>query len=64
MRVPYIVYAECIACGECVTLCPEVFEMDENGGYAIIRNQGGAPPEIIQRAMDHCPTACIHREEV
>ncbi len=64
VRVPYIVYAECIACGVCVELCPEVFQMDEKEGYAIVSDQGGADPEIIQTAMDNCPTACIHWEEV
>lgn len=64
VRVPYIVYAECIGCGVCVELCPTVFQLDDQAGYAIVINQGGAEPDIIQNAMDHCPTACIHWEEV
>ena len=63
MRVPYIVISECIACGSCAEICPEVFRLDEQEGYAIIINQAGAPVEQIQEAMDNCPTACIHWED-
>lgn len=61
--VPYIVYSECIACGACEEICPEVFKLDENAGYALIINQGGADFEKIQEAMDNCPTDCIRWEE-
>jgi len=64
VHVPSIVYAECIGCRVCVEFCPQVFQMDDREGYAIISNQGGADPEMIQNAMDNCPTACIHWEEV
>ena len=64
VRVPYIVYSECIACGACEELCPEVFTLDEEAGYAIVINQGGADFHIIAEAMDNCPTRCIHWEEV
>ena len=63
VKVPYIVYSECIACGSCVEICPEVFRLDDREGYAIVINQAGAPPEQIQEAMDNCPTQCIHWEE-
>jgi ferredoxin len=64
VRVPYIVYSECLACGSCEEICPEVFKLDEKEGYALVINQGGANPDKIQEAMDSCPTECIHWEEL
>lgn len=63
VRVPYIIVFECIACSSCAAICPEVFAMDDQKGYAVVVNQGGAPVERIQEAMDSCPTACIHWED-
>lgn len=62
VKAPYIVESECIACGSCEEICPEVFKVDEQAGYAIVINQGG-DPDKIQEAMDTCPTECIHWED-
>lgn len=62
-RVPYIVTSECINCGVCVELCPEVFQISEKDGYAIVVDQAGASADRIQEAMDNCPTHCIHWED-
>lgn len=64
VRVPYIVYSECIACGACEEICPEVFQLDETAGFAVVVNQGGADLGKIQEVMDNCPTLCIHWEEL
>ena len=39
---------ECIACGSCEELCPEVFRLNEGLGFAQVVNPGGAPDEKIQ----------------
>ena len=57
---PYIVEEECIACGACAEICPEVFVLNESLGFAQVLNPGGAPEEKIQEAIDACPVQCMH----
>lgn len=64
LRVPYIVFSECTACGSCVEICPEVFALNEEQNWAEVINESAASGEKIQEAMDSCPTDCIHWEEV
>jgi ferredoxin len=58
-RVPVIVAEECIACGNCAAVCPEVFSLNESLGHSEMINPQGAPEEQIQEAMDQCPVQCI-----
>jgi len=49
----------CIGCEVCVTLCPEVFEMDES--IAIVK-EGAVPADAesdCQEAKDTCPVDAI-----
>ena len=57
---PVIVEEECIACGACEEICPEVFRLNESLGFAQVINPGGAPEEKIQEVIDACPVQCIH----
>ena len=59
-RVPKIEEEDCIACGNCEAVCPEVFRLNENLGHSEVINPQGAPEEKIQEAMDQCPAQCIH----
>lgn len=59
-RTPYIVEDECIACGACEEICPEVFRLNDSLGCAQVLNPTGAPEEKIQEAIDSCPVQCIH----
>jgi ferredoxin len=59
-HAPYVVEDECIACGACEELCPEVFTVNETLGFAQVMNPTGAPEPKIQEAMDACPVQCIH----
>ncbi len=59
-HVPFIVEEECIACGTCEELVPEVFTLNETLGFAQVLNPAGASEEKIQEAIDACPVACIH----
>jgi ferredoxin len=59
----YIDEDECIGCGSCEEICPEVFKLNEETEKAeMIKAQGG-PEDLIQEAIDTCPVSCIHWEK-
>lgn len=51
---------KCIGCGACVSICPEVFELNEDGKAQVVK---GADMEknkkTIQEAQDACPVQAI-----
>jgi ferredoxin len=52
---------ECIGCGVCAQICPEVFELDEDAGKAkVIRSEGA---ECAKEAADSSPVGCITVED-
>ncbi|MEW6387237.1 MAG: ferredoxin [Thermodesulfobacteriota bacterium] len=59
-RFPVIMEEECIACGACEEICPEVFRVNESLGFAQIINPSGSSEDKIQEALDACPVNCIH----
>ena len=60
MRVS-VIKEECIGCGVCAQICPEVFSMDDDEGVSrVIRPEGG---DCEQEAADSCPVACIVIED-
>ena len=62
-RLPYVDISECTACGTCEELCPGVFKLSEELGYATVIEPHGAPEEEIQDAIDACPVGAIRWEE-
>lgn len=62
MRV-FIDEEECIACGTCVELCPDVFQMNEEIEKAVVILPEGGPKDCIEEAIESCPVSCIHWEE-
>ena len=53
----------CIGCGACAAVCPEVFEVNDEG-YAVVK--GEVAPEVEQKAqdaMDGCPAGAIENAE-
>jgi ferredoxin len=62
-KKPFIDSAECIACGSCEGICPGVFKLNEELGYAVVIDPAGASEKEIQEAMDACPVTCIHWED-
>ena len=53
---------ECIGCGVCEEMCPEVFHLDIGAGKAEVVQEEGGPEDQIQEAVDNCPVECIHWE--
>lgn len=55
--------SECIACGSCAEICPEVFVLEDDAEAARIIQPIGGPEDLIQEAIDSCPTSCIRWED-
>ena len=59
----YKVNENCIACGMCTTVCPEVFSMSDSGFAEAI--PGDAPIEAMEsakEAAEGCPVDAIESE--
>lgn len=55
--------ADCIGCGSCEAVCPEVFRLNDDGlaeGYAEVTD---ALKASCEEAMDICPAKCISWDE-
>lgn len=55
---------KCVACGSCVAICPEVFEMKEDGTVNVKSEYIGKdiPQEFeakVREAHDMCPSTAI-----
>ncbi len=59
----YVDEEECIGCGSCEELCPEVFKPDEGTQKARVIEPEGGPEDLIEEAIEACPVECIHWEE-
>ena len=61
-KIPYVEQNDCISCGLCVEVSPEVFRLNDQD-LSEVYNSAGASEEKIQEAIDSCPVQCIHWEE-
>ena len=52
----------CIGCGLCVNICPEVFAMDENGKSEVLEGDIEKFNNAINDSIESCPVNAI--EEV
>ena len=50
---------DCISCGRCVEICPEVFEMGEDRAYVKVDEISKEYLDATQEAADECPTSAI-----
>ena len=60
-KVVWVDRDECISCGLCVSLAPEVFRFEDDKSVAY--NPSGAPEELIQQCIDGCPVSAISWQE-
>lgn len=50
---------DCIACGRCVEICPEVFEMGEDIAEVKVDEIPEEYQDATQEAADECPASAI-----
>jgi ferredoxin len=50
---------DCISCGRCVEICPEVFEMGEDRAAVKVDEIPEEYQDATQEAADECPTSAI-----
>ena len=50
---------DCISCGRCVEICPEVFEMGEDIAQVKIDEIPDELKDTAQEAADECPVSAI-----
>lgn len=50
----------CLGCGACTGICPDVFELDDEGLAKVIAEETEDP--AVQDAIDGCPVGVIEAE--
>jgi ferredoxin len=50
---------ECIGCGSCADMCPDVFEMNHELEKSFVIKAEGGDEDCILDAMGECPMSCI-----
>ena len=65
-----IIRKDCIACGNCNAICPDIYDYDEDGiAYCVIDDNTMVEevPEkyrsLVLEAKDNCPTEAVYVEE-
>ena len=53
---------ECIGCGSCEEICPEVFRLNKKTEKSEVIKPEGGPEDLIEKAMVECPMSCIYWE--
>ena len=55
-------FDQCIGCGVCMQICPEVFDLDEESGKAVLLNNEHSDENInlVKEAADSCPIGCVN----
>ena len=54
---------ECIGCGSCEEICPEVFQLNSDSGKAKVIKPEGGPEDFMEEAIESCPVSCISWED-
>ena len=52
---------KCLGCGTCVSLCPKVFKLGDDGKAEVI-DKSADTDENIKNAIDSCPVGAISGE--
>ena len=58
MQKPSVELSDCIICGVCVEVSPEVFRLND-AGYIEVTELGTYPRDEVNEAIKYCPTDCI-----
>lgn len=53
----------CIGCGACEAICPDVFEIGEEGIAEVKKDIKDEDKELVQEASNMCPTEAIQIKE-
>jgi len=61
---PHVDEDMCIGCGKCEELCPEIFEVQDDGySHVLVSDPGPEYYGCIRDAESACPTSAITIEE-
>ncbi len=63
MKVPRIDPEKCAACGNCEEICPEVFELGDDGISHVVIDDAEGLEACIEAAIENCPEEAISFEE-
>ena len=65
-----IIREDCIACGNCNAICPDIYDYDEDGiAYCVIDDNTMVEEvtekyrSLVLEAKDNCPTEAVYVEE-
>ncbi|MFB6088406.1 MAG: ferredoxin [Candidatus Aenigmatarchaeota archaeon] len=61
MATPKVDVDACIGCGACVSVCPDVFEMRDDG-KSHVKNTDDCEGDELKQAVDICPVDAIKLE--
>jgi ferredoxin len=59
MKLPLVELSDCISCGVCAEVSPEVFRLND-AGYIEIAELETYPEDEVNEAIKYCPTDCIN----
>lgn len=52
---------DCMGCESCVELCPDVFQMNEDGDKAVVID-ADSTADCVEEAIDACPAEAIEKD--
>jgi ferredoxin len=58
MKKPSVELSDCILCGVCAEVSPDVFRLSD-AGYIEVVELDTYPQEEVDDAIKYCPTDCI-----
>jgi len=58
MKSPLVELSDCIMCGVCAEVSPEIFRLSD-AGYIEVVELDTYPEDEVNAAIKYCPTDCI-----